>query len=175
MTKSLLGILLLIATLVGSLYFVDKIYPSIVAQDIPKSDSVIVYKNKRILNLMKNGKVLKSYSISLGGDPIGHKEREGDSRTPEGNYTLDWRNPNSKFHLSLHVSYPNAVDLAKAEYDGYSGGGNIMIHGRTNWFGWLNTLFDGSDWTDGCIPVNNIEMEEIWKSVQNGTPISIYP
>ena len=124
---------------------------------------------------MKEGAIMKSYAITLGGDPIGHKEREGDSRTPEGDYLIDWRNPDSKFHLSLHISYPNEVDQSQAERGGYSPGGAIMIHGRPNWISWLDFLFENEDWTDGCIAVKNMEIEEIWNSVPNGTPITILP
>src|SRR5271169_1933685 len=97
-----------------------------------KADQIIVTKSQRTLVLMNEGKVLKSYTISLGGEPIGPKTRQGDHKTPEGHYVIDSRNPNSQFHLALHVSYPNASDIANAKKQRVSPGGAIMIHGLPN-------------------------------------------
>ncbi|TIV98820.1 MAG: hypothetical protein E5V85_09940 [Mesorhizobium sp.] len=135
---------------------------------------VRVEKSNRQLQLIGDGgRVLRSYDIALGGEPIGHKQQEGDERTPEGRYVLDWRNANSADHKSIHISYPNADDLAAAKARGVDPGGLIMIHGMPNGFGWLGWLLQLVDWTDGCIAVTNPEMDEIWAMVANGTPIEI--
>ena len=173
--KYFVSAFVVIAVVAGTLYFVDEIYPKLMATTLPAVDKVVVKKLERRLHLIKDDMIVKTYTISLGGEPFGHKEREGDSRTPEGDYRIDWRNPNSQFHLAMHISYPNTADKSQAERGGYSPGGAIMIHGRPNWIGWTDFLFENQDWTDGCIAVNNIEMEEIWNSVPNGTPIAIYP
>jgi len=137
--------------------------------DIQKADTIIIEKSLRKLSLLKEGKVFKSYKISLGREPIGDKMREGDGKTPEGEYTIDWRNPKSKFHLSLHISYPSQTDLNFGKT-----GSNIMIHGLPNGLSVFDNLyFKGRDWTEGCIAVSNIEIEEIWNSVENGTKILI--
>jgi len=140
-----------------------------------KVDKVIVYKDERKMMLMKNREVLKTYQISLGKTPVGPKEREVDKKTPEGQYVLDWRNPDSKYHLSIHISYPNDEDKRNAESKGVPPGGDIMIHGCPNGFGWNWKYYKVNDWTDGCIAVNNEEIEEIWNVVENGTEIEIYP
>jgi murein L,D-transpeptidase YafK len=109
----------------------------------------------------------------LGGHPVGNKIQEGDERTPEGNYLIDWRNQKSIAHLSLHISYPNQADISQAKALGVSPGGNIMIHGILNGWGWLGRLHSYWDWTNGCIAVTNAEMREIWSLVPDGTPITI--
>ncbi|MFD1987610.1 murein L,D-transpeptidase family protein [Mesorhizobium newzealandense] len=136
-------------------------------------DLVRVHKAERLLELISDGKVLRSYSIALGGDPIGHKHQEGDQRTPKGRYVLDWRNPNSIAHKSIHISYPNADDLAAAKARNVDAGGMIMIHGQPNGFGWWGWLLQLVDWTDGCIAVTDSDMDEIWAMVADGTPIEI--
>ena len=140
-------------------------------------DRVLVRKGARTLELHKDGGVYRSYRIALGDNPRGHKMREGDERTPEGDYILDWRNPRSSYHKSIHVSYPNARDKAFARALGENPGGMIMIHGRPNWLTSpaVAREYDGRDWTDGCIAVTNPEMDEIWRLVKDGTPISILP
>ncbi|MFB9983465.1 murein L,D-transpeptidase family protein [Mesorhizobium kowhaii] len=138
-----------------------------------KVDLVRVDKSDRRLQLIGDGKVLQSYSITLGGDPLGHKHQEGDQRTPEGRYVLDWRNPNSIAHKSIHISYPNADDLAAAKARNVDAGGMIMIHGQPNGFGWWGWLLQLVDWTDGCIAVTDCDMDEIWAMVADGTPIEI--
>ena len=137
------------------------------------ADLVIVDKSDRTLTLMRGGAVLKTYrGIALGGAPVGHKRFEGDEKTPEGRYTIDYRNPDSAYHLSLHISYPDAEDLAYAKAQLRSPGGDIFIHGQPNAmiFGTLS-----GDWTDGCIAVSNEEIEELWAAVPDGTPIEISP
>ncbi|HWA05150.1 MAG TPA: L,D-transpeptidase family protein [Ignavibacteria bacterium] len=137
------------------------------------SDSIVVFKSERKLLLYYRGKYLKTYSISLGDSPIGHKEKEGDEKTPEGLYSISGRNPNSKYHLSLRISYPNEQDKLNAEKNGYSPGGDIMIHGLPNSTGFLEDYYVNNDWTDGCIAVTNDEIEEIWGAVKDRTPIYI--
>jgi murein L,D-transpeptidase YafK len=135
----------------------------------------VVIKSQRVMMLMRQGRLLKTYRVSLGRGGLEPKMREGDHRTPEGNYTLDYRNPQSRFHLALHVSYPNAVDIAKARRLGAAPGGNIMVHGIANGLGWIGRLHRLVDWTDGCIAVTNEEMDEIWLAVADGTPIELRP
>ncbi|MEB2847041.1 L,D-transpeptidase family protein [Rhizobiales bacterium RZME27] len=136
---------------------------------------VLVNKSERRMQIMDGETVVKTYSIALGGSPEGHKQKEGDERTPEGTYTLDWRNPGSGYHRSIHVSYPNEADTARAAAAGEDPGGMIMIHGQRNYLGWLSPLTQWFDWTNGCIAVSNAEMDEIWDLVKNGTPIEIRP
>jgi len=138
-------------------------------------DKVIILKGERTLQLLKEGKVIHTYKIALGGSPTGGKTRRGDEKTPEGNYTIDSRNPNSQFHKSLHVSYPNAEDRAKSKKQGVDPGGEIYIHGIGKQFGFLGAAHRLHDWTLGCIAVTNEEIDEIWKLVPNGTPVEIKP
>ena len=140
-----------------------------------KADSVIVLKSERKLLLLQNNRKIKEYEIALGGEPRGKKTREGDERTPEGNYILDYRNPRSQAHLSLHISYPDPNDIAVARAKGVNPGGAIMIHGIRNGLGYMGRLHRLVDWTDGCVGVTNPEMEEIWRCVPDGTPILIRP
>ena len=137
------------------------------------ADKVLVLKGPRRLYLLKGGKVLKAYRISLGGRPRGPKVEEGDHRTPEGKYVLDWHNTESQFYKSIHISYPNDKDLARAKRSGVPPGGDLFIHGQPN-------EIDGpgrqpGDWTDGCIAVSNEAMDEIWRAVSDGTRIVIKP
>ena len=138
-----------------------------------QADAVFVDKSDRTLILLRDGAEIARYTIALGGAPEGHKAREGDERTPIGDYILDWRNPDSVAHLSLHISYPNAADTAQAQARGVSPGGAIMIHGIANGWGFLGPLHRLIDWTNGCIAVTNSEMREIWALVPDGTPIRI--
>jgi murein L,D-transpeptidase YafK len=136
----------------------------------PEVTSVVVYKEARKMHLVHGNKALKTYKIGLGFEPLGHKAKEGDGRTPEGAYLIDRRNPNSQFHLSLGISYPNAEDRAYAAKNGFDPGGEIFIHGRPSKY-----KDAPDDWTLGCIAVTNREMEEIYAMVKNGTPIFIFP
>ena len=142
---------------------------------LPLADKVLIDKTMRKMFLLKNGKAYREYKIALGDEPKGHKRQEGDEKTPEGLYTIDYRNPKSAYHLSLHISYPNKKDKASANKRGVSPGGDIFIHGSPNGFGLLDAVFSELNWTDGCIAVTNREIEEIWKLVKNGTPIEILP
>ena len=138
-----------------------------------EADFVLVDKSDRTLSLMRDGKVLRTYSgLQLGASPQGHKQFEGDERTPEGRYTIDYRNPDSAYHLSLHISYPDAADRAFAEGQGRDPGGEIFIHGQPNM---LPVGRIPGDWTDGCIALANGEIEVLWASIPDGTPIEIVP
>lgn len=142
---------------------------------VEPADLVVVRKAERRLSLYQAGRELKSYRISLGLSPMGHKEREGDFRTPEGRYLLTRRNASSEFFLALQVSYPNAQDLSLARRQGWSPGGLIMIHGLPNVPKYARERYLTSDWTDGCIAVSNEDMLEIWLLTQADTPIEILP
>ena len=155
---------------------------------------VNVFKGERRLELVgKDDKVIKSYSIVLGKDPIGHKVQEGDNKTPEGTYTLDWKKPNSDFHKAIHVSYPNKADKQKAKELGVSPGGSNMIHGYPNSYKTISAILrlfgvqgyyndaliywalGYFDWTSGCISVNNADINEIYSLVDVPTKIIIWP
>ncbi len=165
----------LLASLVLGGLAVFMLWPGPRLPESAKADSVIVLKGQRRLLLLYGGETLKAYTVALGSEPHGHKFREGDGRTPEGTYRLDARNPRSRFHLALHISYPNESDRARAIAAGASPGGDIMIHGLPNGLGWIGKLHRFVDWTDGCIAVTNREMEEILRAVYDGTPIEIRP
>ena len=141
---------------------------------VQKADLIIVLKHKRQLYLVRDGRVLKRYPIALGLHPEGAKRWQGDGRTPEGHYVVDGRVPGSHYHLALHISYPGPEDEARAEVAHRSAGGDIMIHGMPNWYSEL-TMRMAPDWTSGCIAVTNDAMEEIWDTVDDGTPIEIRP
>jgi len=139
------------------------------------ADKILIEKKERRLTLLSNGKVLKTYPIALGGNPDGPKERQGDNKTPEGTYVIDSRNKDSRYHLSLHISYPNEKDKKRAKQLGVSPGGDIMIHGIKNGFSWVGDLHTEVDWTKGCIAVTDEEIEEIDKLAPNGTIVEIRP
>jgi murein L,D-transpeptidase YafK len=130
---------------------------------------------RQLLLIGPDDEVMRRYDVALGGAPDGHKRREGDERTPEGRYVIDWRNPESAYHLSLHISYPNADDRRRAADAGEDPGGMIMIHGLPDGMEWIGPLHRMWDWTNGCVAVTNSEIEEIWSLVRNGTPIHIMP
>lgn len=136
---------------------------------------ILIEKSTRRLMLISQGEVLKSYKIALGGNPIGPKERQGDNKTPEGTYVIDARNRDSRFHLSLHISYPNERDKKRAKELGVSPGGEIMIHGIKNGFSWVGDAHSGVDWTKGCIAVTDQEIDEIDKLAPNGTIVELRP
>lgn len=138
-------------------------------------DSVLVNKSDLKMYLLSKGKKVKEYSIALGANPKGHKQQEGDERTPEGKYFLDYKKSDSSFYKAIHISYPNDLDQAKAKEKGVSPGGLIMIHGQKNGLGWLSWASQSFNWTNGCIAVTNKEMDEIWSLVKVGTPIEIQP
>jgi murein L,D-transpeptidase YafK len=161
-------------TLIGILGF-HYLFPLTTSAALNKADKVLVVKSKRVLMLLRQGEILKTYRVALGKEPNGHKTKAGDKRTPEGAYRLDARNPDSKFHLAIHISYPNGSDMLNAHKTGVSPGGDVMIHGLPNNLARVGKLHRLSDWTNGCIAVTNSEIEEIWQLVPDGTPIEIKP
>jgi murein L,D-transpeptidase YafK len=139
------------------------------------ADRVVVKKSDRRMYLMRANRIVAEYPIRLGLNPYGHKEREGDFKTPEGSYRLVRRNPRSEFFLSLEVSYPNEADRARARQRGVSPGGLIMIHGQPNVPRKSPEYYASNDWTDGCIAVSNSDMVDIWLRTGLGTPVEIRP
>jgi murein L,D-transpeptidase YafK len=142
---------------------------------LPMADRVLVSKSERKLKLLRNGEVLRTYKIALGLRPEGHKEFEGDFRTPEGVYHLSRRNPNSEYFLSIQIDYPNERDIARARRQGVRPGGAIMIHGQPNVPRKPRDYYSNVDWTEGCIAVSNSDMVEIWLMTPPDTPIEIKP
>jgi murein L,D-transpeptidase YafK len=138
-------------------------------------DKVLVMKSEHKLLLQNKGETLKSYRISLGKKPKGPKQREGDSRTPEGYYWIDWRKTSDKYNLAMHVSYPNIKDQAAARKEGVPPGGMIMIHGTPIDDEYPEWYFNTLDWTEGCIAMKNDDMREVWSLVKDGTLIEIRP
>jgi murein L,D-transpeptidase YafK len=163
--------LLLLLGLMGA----DPAAANLTSDDQTKADLVVVYKGERTLQLKRAGRVLKSFSIALGRAPLGRKLREGDGRTPEGVYTLDWRNPNSQFYRAIHISYPRPGVDEHAQRWGVPPGGLIMLHGLPNGVPAERVGHPRRDWTDGCIALTNEEMDEVWARVDDGTTIIIYP
>ncbi len=148
---------------------------SVWAGGLPLADYVLVKKSERILYLMKDGKAFRQYKIALGDNPVGHKQQKGDFRTPEGKYVLDWRKRSGLHYKSIHISYPDRWDRVSAEERGVHPGGMIMIHGLPTCYNWKGCGIQNVDWTNGCIAVTNHEIDEIWTSVKDGTPIEILP
>lgn len=142
---------------------------------MPVAERLVVRKAQRRLYLMRGETVLRSYKIALGLNPLGHKQRSGDFRTPEGKYRLTRRNPRSDFFLSIQVSYPNDDDLKHARRNGWDAGGSIMIHGLPNTLKRPPDYYERRDWTDGCIAVTNSDMVEIWLMTPDNAPIEILP
>jgi murein L,D-transpeptidase YafK len=139
------------------------------------ADSLVLDKSERKLTLFNQGVEVQSYSVALGKNPVGAKTKRGDGRTPEGLYVIEGRNPQSKYHLALRISYPNALDRIRASQRGLSAGGDIMIHGLPKKFSMIGALHRQQDWTEGCVAVTNDEIEEIWRAVPNGARILIKP
>jgi murein L,D-transpeptidase YafK len=137
------------------------------------ADKVLVLKGERKLILLKGEQVLKTYTVALGSRPVGPKTTKGDRKTPEGNYVLDRHNPHSQYHKSIHISYPNAEDMARAKKLHLPTGGDLFIHGLPNDFDGPDQQY--GDWTDGCIALTNADIEEIWQRIPDGTPIQIKP
>lgn len=138
--------------------------------DGPEVTQIVVYKERRRMYLLHQNQVLKDYAIDLGFAPEGDKQHEGDGRTPEGRYLIDRRNPDSQFHLSLGISYPNAQDIEEAKALGKAPGGDIFIHGRSP-----KNRRKGADWTAGCISVKDGDIEDIYAMVREGTVIDVHP
>ena len=140
-----------------------------------KIDRIVVKKSHRTLSVLRNGREVKTYRVALGAQPVGPKQEEGDMKTPEGLYTIDYRNPKSDYHLALHVSYPGPEDVRRASARGVSAGCDIMIHGLPNGLGALGALHRQKDWTAGCIALTDEEIEELWRITPDGVPIEILP
>jgi murein L,D-transpeptidase YafK len=147
----------------------------VAAAETKTADRIVVEKSNRSMKLMRGDEVLKTYKVALGHQPVGAKQRAGDHKTPEGNYIIDSKNRQSRFHWALHISYPNTADRERARKLGVDPGGNIEIHGLESKFAWMGSLHRGMDWTDGCIAVTNAEIEELWPMVPVGTPLQILP
>jgi murein L,D-transpeptidase YafK len=142
---------------------------------IEKASRVVVIKSERTLGLYSGDRLIQQFAVTFGANPKGHKQREGDERTPEGRYILDFKNPNSAFHKSIRVSYPNAEDLDNAQRRNVNPGGAVMIHGQKNGFEWASFIMQHVNWTDGCIALSNKDMDKVWEAVDAGTPIEIKP
>jgi murein L,D-transpeptidase YafK len=139
------------------------------------ADSIVVEKSEHRLSLYRNGTLVRQYLVALGAQPVGDKVRLGDNRTPEGVFRIEARNPQSRYHRALRISYPDAAHRARAQALGVSPGGDIMIHGLPKRQAWVGAAHRDFDWTEGCIAVTNAEIEEIWSAVPVGTPIHIKP
>jgi murein L,D-transpeptidase YafK len=139
------------------------------------ADSIVVEKGHRTLTLFSAGIPIRTYQVALGKQPTGDKVQRGDNRTPEGTYFIDFKNPNSKYHKALHISYPDAAHAARANALGVSPGGDIMIHGLPPRFASVGAQHREFDWTEGCIAVTDKEIEEIWSAIPTGALIHIKP
>ena len=139
------------------------------------ADLVLVVKSVSRLYLIRAGEEFDSFKVSFGAKPEGHKQQQGDERTPEGRYILDYKNSNSSYYKSIHISYPNAKDLENASKRGVKPGGDIMIHGQRNGYEGFSTIAQLFNWTNGCIALKNREMDIVWRAVKIGTPIEIRP
>jgi murein L,D-transpeptidase YafK len=140
-----------------------------------QADRIVITKSAHTMKLLRGNQVIREYKVALGGQPVGPKKQQGDHKTPEGDYKIDWKQEQSRFHLALHVSYPNSTDRARARERGVNPGGSIMIHGLEKKYSYWGALHRQFDWTDGCIAVTNAEIEEIWKLVPVGTRVEIRP
>ncbi len=138
-----------------------------------QTDKIVVVKSTHTMTLYSKGQVLRTYRVALGRGSGNPKRQQGDHETPEGLYSIDAKNAHSRFHLALHVSYPNTQDRERAQKLGVDPGGDIMIHGIENGLGWLGSLQHQIDWTDGCIALTDQEIAEVWKLVPVGTPVEI--
>jgi murein L,D-transpeptidase YafK len=139
------------------------------------ADSIVIEKKMRRLTLYHLGRPMRTYQVALGRQPVGDKMGAGDRRTPEGLFYIEDRNPNSRYHLSLRLSYPDAAHRARAEALGVSPGGDIMIHGLPNGQGRIGAAHRAYDWTNGCVALTDEEIEELWNTVPIGTPVEIKP
>jgi murein L,D-transpeptidase YafK len=142
---------------------------------VEKADRVVIVKSAKTLTLFSGNRVIARYHIALGFNPVGAKQREGDGRTPEGQYVLDFKKADSAFHKAIHISYPNPQDVEHAKKLGVSPGGLIMIHGQKNHFGWAEFNTQRYNWTNGCVALTNEDMDVIWNAVDAGTAIEIRP
>ena len=170
--KKLALVILFLLILTGTVYY---FFPETKLPVDRKVDKIVVMKSKRKMDVYSKGQIIKTYRISLGGDPIGDKEYEGDKRTPEGQYTINDKNPTSGFHKNLGISYPNKRDIEEAHEKKLKPGGEIKIHGIRNGLGVIGKFQRMFDWTAGCIALTDDEMDELYNCVEIGTPIIILP
>ena len=166
---------LLVACLLAAALTAWANWPNAPLPDGTVADRVVVRKSDRALDLYRGAELIRTYSVSLGRTPSGPKQQAGDGRTPEGTYRLDYRKADSSFHRALHISYPAPADVASAKARGVDAGGLVMVHGMKNHLGWIGRAHRAVDWTDGCVAVTDQEIEEIWRVVPDGTPITIQP
>ena len=174
MTRTMIVLILAVLVLVCFAY----VYAHHVWNPLPTGatvERIVVEKSTRQLSVFANGKKLKTYRVALGHNPVGAKQEEGDNKTPEGIYKIDGRNPQSNFHLALHVSYPSDEDKERAAERGVSAGFDIMIHGIRNGLGWIGAFHRLNDWTAGCIALTDEEIEELWRGTPDGTTVEIRP
>jgi murein L,D-transpeptidase YafK len=141
----------------------------------PAVELVRVLKSERKLQLISGGKIRNEFNVALGSNPKGPKQQEGDGRTPEGKYTLNYKKKNSGYFRAIHISYPNRADRKSAKARGVKPGGDIMIHGQKRMLGWMSPISQQFDWTKGCIALSDEDMEVVWKMVREGTKIEILP
>ena len=167
----------IIFIVIVSLIALNSIFDVYAADAVPSvlADHILIEKAAHKMTLYAGDHILKTYTVALGRGGLEAKGWRGDNKTPEGNYKIDSRNPHSLFHLSLHISYPNQEDIARATTQGKDPGGDIMIHGIRNGLGWIGTLQRKFDWTAGCIAVTDPEIEEIWSLIPDGTAVEIRP
>jgi len=157
------------------LYFFVLFLSSATVYGEQMADFVLVVKNESRLYLIREGQKFASFKVAFGANPEEHKQQQGDERTPEGRYTLDYKNPNSSFYKSIHISYPNAKDRENARKQGVDPGGEIMIHGQRNGYEKYSVFVQLFNWTNGCIALSNSDMDFVWDTVKIGTPIEIRP
>lgn len=170
--KKMLFLLLLLCFVAAAVW---NYYPHRPLKNMPQIDKVLIEKSARRMHLLSDGKKVRSYQISLGRNPVGHKQKEGDKKTPEGTYYISHHNPNSSYYLSLGISYPNEADRKYAQENGWQPGSHIMIHGLPNRAPFMGRLHRFYDWTAGCIAVTNGEIKEIYAAVKDKTPVEIRP
>lgn len=162
--------LLIIVSLAGYYFYPEKALPT----NRPV-DKLLVYKSKRLMLVYSDGEFLKSYKISLGAEPVGKKEYQGDGKTPEGVYLINDKSPISKYHKNLGISYPCDNDIQRASSHGRRAGGDIKIHGLPNNLGFIGKFQRFYDWTSGCIAITDQEIDELYLAVKIGTLIEIKP
>jgi murein L,D-transpeptidase YafK len=171
MKNGIIGVIAILV-LTGALYY---FFPEDKLPTDKKIEKLIVTKSRRTMNVYSGGQIIKTYAISLGQDPLGDKEFEGDKRTPEGQYRINDKNPNSGFHKNLGISYPDKKDIEDAKEKKMKPGGEIKIHGIRNGFGFIGKFQRLLDWTAGCIALTDQEVDELYNNVEIGTPILILP
>jgi murein L,D-transpeptidase YafK len=178
MRRNFFALSLLIISVVLILWWtpaVSALPPPDLQSQPQKVDRIVIVKSMREMTLMRDGKPVKTYKVALGTEPVGAKQRQGDHKTPEGNYLIDSKIEHSEFHHALHISYPSVADRERARKLGVSPGGDVEIHGLGAKYGWVGARHRLVDWTDGCIAVTNEEIDEIWPMVPVGTPVEIRP